>query len=334
MKAVVVNAGCANAVTGAAGAAAARRVQERAAEPRGLPARGGLRRLDGRHRRRPPGREDPSLPPRRLRAALRRRPRGGLARDPDDRRRRRRSPGRRSVTGTGACRVVGVAKGAGMIHPNMATMLAFVTTDAPASPALLSAALKEAVDAELQRDLRRRRHLDERHRPPPRLGRGGRTASCGRRTRPRPSARRSRRSAASSPGGSCGTARERRASWRSPSTGRRRSADAKAAAHAVATSPLVKTALYGGDPNWGRILAAIGRSGARVSTRRVSLRVGRLVLVKDGAPTTYREAEAAKAFSRERVPLVADLGVGNARARLLAADLGHEYVSENADYRS
>lgn len=110
--------------------------------------------------------------------------------------------------------------------------------------------------------------------------------------------------------------------------------EAGLAAHAVATSPLVKTALYGGDPNWGRILAAIGRSGARVSTRRVSLKAGRVVLVKDGAPSAYSEADAAKAFAQERVPLVADLGVGSARARLLAADLGHEYVSENADYRS
>ena len=110
--------------------------------------------------------------------------------------------------------------------------------------------------------------------------------------------------------------------------------EAKLAAHAVATSQLVKTALYGGDANWGRILAAIGRSGARVSTGHVSLKIGRLSVVKDGAPTGYREAAAAKEFARERVTLVADLGVGNARARLLAADLGHEYVSENADYRS
>jgi len=110
--------------------------------------------------------------------------------------------------------------------------------------------------------------------------------------------------------------------------------EAKLAAHAVATSQLVKTALYGGDANWGRILAAIGRSGARVSTRRVSLKIGRLSVVEDGAPTGYREATAAKEFARERVPLVADLGVGKARARLLASDLGHEYVAENADYRS
>lgn len=56
--------------------------------------------------------------------------------------------------------------------------------------------------------------------------------------------------------------------------------------------------------------------------------------MKDGAPTAYREEQAAKVFARERVPLVANLGVGKGRARLLAADLGHEYVSENADYRS
>jgi N-acetylglutamate synthase/N-acetylornithine aminotransferase len=64
------------------------------------------------------------------------------------------------------------------------------------------------------------------------------------------------------------------------------------------------------------------------------LKAGSVVLVRDGAPTAYREADAAKVFARERVPLVTDLGVGRARARLLAADLGHEYVSENADYRS
>ncbi|MBK6403699.1 MAG: bifunctional ornithine acetyltransferase/N-acetylglutamate synthase [Holophagales bacterium] len=66
----------------------------------------------------------------------------------------------------------------------------------------------------------------------------------------------------------------------------------------------------------------------------MSLKAGRVVLVKDGAPTACSEAAAAKEFARERVPLVADLGVGSARSRLLAADLGHEYVSENADYRS
>ena len=117
-------------------------------------------------------------------------------------------------------------------------------------------------------------------------------------------------------------------------SGARSQRDAQLAAHAVATSPLVKTALYGGDPNWGRILAALGRSGARFSVKRVSLRAGKVPLVKNGEPAAYRERDAAKVFSRERVQLHLDLGSGPARAVVLSSDLGHDYVSVNADYRS
>ncbi|MCE7960243.1 MAG: hypothetical protein DYH06_20265, partial [Acidobacteria bacterium ACB2] len=95
-----------------------------------------------------------------------------------------------------------------------------------------------------------------------------------------------------------------------------------------------KTALAGGDPNWGRILAAVGRSGARFSPRKVSLRVGRLALVVAGEPAAYAEKDAARIFRQERVPLAIDLGAGNGTATLLASDLGHDYVSCNADYRS
>ena len=117
-------------------------------------------------------------------------------------------------------------------------------------------------------------------------------------------------------------------------TGARSAADAQAAAHAVATSPLVKTALNGGDPNWGRILAAVGRSGARFDAGKVSLRLGRLVLVDRGLPVAYREKDAARVFARERVPVVVDLGAGKASAFKLASDLGHAYVTVNADYRT
>ncbi|MGZ6989068.1 MAG: bifunctional ornithine acetyltransferase/N-acetylglutamate synthase, partial [Thermoanaerobaculia bacterium] len=117
-------------------------------------------------------------------------------------------------------------------------------------------------------------------------------------------------------------------------TGARSRADAERAAHAVATSPLVKTALHGGDPNWGRILAAVGRSGARFSEKRVSLRLGPITLVRNGVPAVYRESDAVRIFRRERVPIVVDLGAGTATASKLASDLGHDYVSLNADYRS
>jgi len=96
----------------------------------------------------------------------------------------------------------------------------------------------------------------------------------------------------------------------------------------------VKTALHCGDPNWGRILAAVGRSGARFSVNRVSLNAGAVTLVRNGDPADYREKDAARVFARERVPITLDLGSGNARALILSCDLGHDYVSLNADYRS
>jgi len=110
--------------------------------------------------------------------------------------------------------------------------------------------------------------------------------------------------------------------------------DARLAAHAIATSPLVKTALHGGDPNWGRILAALGRSGARFNVRRVSLHAGNVQLVDNGEPAMYREKDAAKVFAKERVPITLDLGGGNASTIVLSSDFGDDYVTLNADYRS
>ena len=145
VKAVVVNAGCANAVTGAAGAAAARRVQERAAELAGCPREEVFVASTGVI--------GVVLPDEKVRAflpdAFARLSAGGLEAVSRAILTTDAAPKVARATfrhGDGTCQVVGVAKGAGMIHPNMATMLAFVTTDAPATPALLAAALKEAVD--------------------------------------------------------------------------------------------------------------------------------------------------------------------------------------------
>ncbi|MGA7992246.1 MAG: bifunctional glutamate N-acetyltransferase/amino-acid acetyltransferase ArgJ, partial [Thermoanaerobaculia bacterium] len=230
-------------------------------------------------------------------------------------------------------RVVGIAKGAGMIHPDMATMLAFVMTDAPASASFLKSVLREAAAESFHA-----------------ISVDGDTSTndtvlllaSGARGGPEMSAPLDapdfRRAV---------TAVCRRLAWLIVRDGEgatrvldvtvrgaRSEMDAKRAAHAVATSPLVKTALYGGDPNWGRILAAVGRSGARFSPTRVSLRLGTLVLVDRGAAVSYREKDAANVFAKERVPVVIDLGAGKASAFKLASDLGHGYVSINADYRS
>ncbi|HEX8408479.1 MAG TPA: bifunctional ornithine acetyltransferase/N-acetylglutamate synthase, partial [Thermoanaerobaculia bacterium] len=227
-------------------------------------------------------------------------------------------------------RLVGVAKGAGMIHPNMATMLAFVMTDANVPAAALSKALKTSVDQSFNS-----------------ISVDGDTSTND--------------TVLVLASGKLGNAPNadladfqraldtlcRDLAWmivrdgegairvmEVEVTGARTERDAKLAAHAIATSPLVKTALHGGDPNWGRILAAVGRSGARFSLKRIALHAGPIALVLNGAPTAYREKDAAKVFARERVPLRVDLGDGTARALVLSSDLGHDYVSLNADYRS
>ncbi len=110
---------------------------------------------------------------------------------------------------------------------------------------------------------------------------------------------------------------------------------AAAVARRIATSPLVKTAIAGGDPNWGRVLCAIGNAGVPIDPTRLGLRIGAVEVVKRGAVAPgYDEAQAAAVMQTPAYTITADLGGGKARARVLACDLSHEYVSINADYRS
>ncbi len=329
VKAVVANAGCANAVTGRPGMDAAKRVRARAAEllhcnpDEIFVASTGVIGV--------------VLPDKKIHEAL-----------PDAV--NRLSPGgidafshailttdigpkvsQASFTIAGKRgRIVGVAKGAGMIHPNMATMLSFIATDAALTPGVIYRELRAAADLSFNAIsvdgdtstndcvlLMASGKLGNDEQAPLDDFRRALTQVC------------------------------RDLSWmivrdgegatrvmELEVTGARSERDAKLAAHAIATSPLVKTALNGGDPNWGRILAAVGRSGARFSVHKVSLTAGKITLVRKGEPVDYREKDAAKVFARERVPLRVDLGGGTARAVILASDLGHDYVSLNTDYRS
>jgi len=113
-------------------------------------------------------------------------------------------------------------------------------------------------------------------------------------------------------------------------------AAATAAARAIANSPLVKTAIAGGDPNWGRFLSAAGNAGIRLRPERVDIWLDRVPIVRGGqaAPGPDLEARAARVMQRPEYTLRLDLGAGTAQARYLACDLSHEYVSINADYRT
>jgi glutamate N-acetyltransferase/amino-acid N-acetyltransferase len=110
--------------------------------------------------------------------------------------------------------------------------------------------------------------------------------------------------------------------------------EAERAAKTVATSPLVKTAVFGADPNWGRVLAAIGRSGIRVEPARVSLWLGPVQLVAGGEPLDFDVEAARAALKLPEVRFVADLGLGTGQATVWTCDLSYKYVEINAEYHT
>ena len=109
-------------------------------------------------------------------------------------------------------------------------------------------------------------------------------------------------------------------------------AEAKLAARTITTSNLVKTAVHGADPNWGRILAAAGRSGARVDQARASVRIGDQVVYDTGSPRAFDADAVRRIFGGKRIGIEVDLGLGPGEARAWGTDLSAEYVRINADY--
>jgi glutamate N-acetyltransferase / amino-acid N-acetyltransferase len=236
----------------------------------------------------------------------------------------------------GKVRIGGMAKGAGMIHPDMATMLAVITTDAAVAPDLLQELLARAANRSFNR-----------------ISIDGDTS-----TNDTVLILANGTTGVDISGGATADAFER--ALTSLCTGLAQAivrdgegatkfieltvsgaageADALAVAHTVATSPLVKTAFAGSDPNWGRIVAAAGRAGVPLEPNRLSLSVtagGKsLQLVYQGSPTGYPEAEAAALFAQAEFCLRLDLGLGPAETVVWTCDLSHDYVSINADYRT
>jgi glutamate N-acetyltransferase/amino-acid N-acetyltransferase len=127
-------------------------------------------------------------------------------------------------------------------------------------------------------------------------------------------------------------------------TGAATEAQAHQVADSIARSPLVKTAIHGGDPNWGRVVCAAGYSGAEIDPDRLSLSFGpadrhgddhdspAVQVVASGLPTSYEERAAAAAFRADPVVITLDLGLGQARATVWTCDFSAEYVAINAHY--
>jgi glutamate N-acetyltransferase/amino-acid N-acetyltransferase len=226
-------------------------------------------------------------------------------------------------------RIGGVAKGAGMIHPDMATLLAFLTTDALLDAAGARAALERAVAGSFNA-----------------ISVDGDTstndmalllASGASGLRPEgPEAA----AFAAALGEVCGDLARQVVSDGEGATkvfevlvrGAASDDDARAAARTITTSNLVKTAIHGADPNWGRILAAAGRSGARVDSRRASVRIGDVDVFTAGAPASWDAAAVRRTFEQREIVITVDLGLGGGTARAWGCDLSEEYVHINAEY--
>lgn len=328
--AVIINSGCANACTGEEGMQAARAMADATAQLLKCPAEQVLVASTGVI--------GVGLPIDKVRTAL---PDALRALDADQ-----GSAAARAIMTTdpfpkeAAARVViggrdvtigGMAKGAGMIEPMMATMLAFVTTDAAVPARLLDRALREAVEDSFNaitvdgecstndcvmllangasgatvdeagydafvtglRDVCRTLALA--------IVRGGEGAT---------------KLVSVTVSGAASTA------------------DARRAAKAIANSLLVKTAIHGGDPNWGRLVAVAGRAGVAFELSRAAVSIGSVVLFRDGRPYDEHAPTAAEYLRGKDITVGVDLGAGTASSTVWTCDLSAEYVRINADYRT
>jgi len=229
-------------------------------------------------------------------------------------------------------RIGAMTKGVGMIYPNMATMLAFIGTDAALEPAFAKSALKRVVDRTfnmitvdgdtstndscflLANGLSGAPTLTSDHPDAERFARGLEVVCTDL----------ARKMAADGEGASKLLEVE--------VTGAASEADARKAARAVVGSSLLKAAIYGADPNWGRVFAAVGNSGVRVDPGKAALWIGSVQVARDGVSTGVAKDVASAEMKGNEVRMHVDLGLGSGSARAWGCDLTEGYVVENSAY--
>ena len=233
------------------------------------------------------------------------------------------------------CRITGMTKGSGMIHPNMATMLAFVATDAAVPQPLLQKALSLAVDDSFNCITVDGDTSTNDACVVCATGQGELvitdddmalevftaklTLVC----------QQLAEMIIKDGEGATKLARIK-------VSGGRNRRECKTIAYTVALSPLVKTALFGQDPNWGRILAAVGRAPVdEFDLSKVEIYLDDICIVKNGERDKwYTEEDGARVMQRDEITIHINMNVGDIEAVILTSDLSHDYVSINADYRS
>lgn len=236
------------------------------------------------------------------------------------------------------CRMGGIAKGSGMIHPNMATMLVFITTDCAISSEMLSRALTGDVKntfnmVSIDGDTSTNDMvtvLANGMAGNPEIIRGGKDFNEFMKALNTVTMNLCRKIAADGEGATklleCSV------------TGAKDERSAKTIAKSVICSSLVKAAMFGADANWGRILCAIGYSGAEVDVNRVGVSFisakGEIPVCKEGAGVDFSEEFAKEILSENEIIIAVKLGDGDARATAWGCDLTYDYVKINGDYRT
>jgi glutamate N-acetyltransferase/amino-acid N-acetyltransferase len=230
--------------------------------------------------------------------------------------------------------MVGCAKGAGMIHPNLATTLAFVVTDANIAPALLQKTLRDVAGRTFNSI-----SVDGDSSTNDTLAVFANGAAAAPAIRPNTAAHRAFSAALEEVCQSLalqivadgeGAQRVIEIEVRGATT----EAAAKKIAETIATSPLVKTAFAGGDPNWGRVFAAAGRSGVHFDPAKVEITMAGVPVLRKGQPLDFNERAASNRLLADHVAIVLHLHAGAASARYWTCDLTAEYVRINASYRT
>lgn len=233
------------------------------------------------------------------------------------------------------CKIAGIAKGAGMIHPNMATMLTFLTTDAAVAPDVLKRAVKAAADKSfnmvvvdgdtstndsmivLANGLAENEIiLSEEHPDYPAFFEA--LLACAQ-DLAKMIARDGEGATKFLEVNVCGAA-----TWD----------EAKTAAMAIAKSPLVKTAFFGKDPNWGRIVCAAGYSGAQMEPDKVNLEIGGVRLVENGMNCNVPLESLKDIMEQHDISMKIDLGAGKEEATVWTCDFSYEYVKINGEYHT
>lgn len=228
--------------------------------------------------------------------------------------------------------VSGIVKGSGMIAPSLATMIGVVTTDANISPTLLKTALAAAVKPTFNAvTIDTDESTSDIVAVFASAAVGGKPIAAG--------SNNYRKFAATLREVCESLAREIATDGEGATrlvevnvTGARSAAEAEIAAKSVAESPLVKTAVHGGDPNWGRIAMAIGKSSAKVVAEKLTISICGTKVFSRGSGCKFSHAKVSKSLTADTVSIDCALGLGKGKFTALTCDLSREYITINADY--